>query len=81
MATPDIHLMARVGRNRNGWFGVSNGDRQTFVHWDYQRQPSTSSGGSAAAVATAGFDPQRTYAAPTRTAWSGRNWNVSLNDT
>ena len=39
--------MTRVGRNRNGWFGVSNGNKQTFVHGDCQRQPSTPSGPSA----------------------------------
>ena len=43
-----VHLVARPGRNRNGWFGVSNGNKQTFVHGDCQRQQSTPSGGSAA---------------------------------
>jgi hypothetical protein len=45
------------GRNRNGRFWVSNGKKQTFVHGDRQRQPSTPSGGSATAAAAAGIDP------------------------
>src|ERR1700693_3058758 len=49
--------MLTLGRNRNGWFGVSNANKQTFVHGDCQRQPSAPSGGSATAAATAGIDP------------------------
>jgi hypothetical protein len=51
--------MAGPGRNRNGRFGVSNGNKQTFVHGDCQRQASTPSGGYATAAATAGIDQKR----------------------
>ena len=33
--------LAEAGRKRNGRFGVSNGNKQTFVHGHCQRQPST----------------------------------------
>ena len=33
--------MTRAGRNRNGCFGVSNGNERTFVIGNCQRQPST----------------------------------------
>ena len=33
--------MTGVGRNRNSRSGVRNGNKQTFVHMDCQRQPST----------------------------------------
>jgi hypothetical protein len=51
--------MAGARRNRNGWFWVSNANKQTFVHGDCQRQPSTQSSGSATAAVTAGIDPKR----------------------
>src|SRR5208283_1989831 len=36
------HISAdQDGRNRNGRFGVSNRDKQTCVHRDCRRQPST----------------------------------------
>ena len=40
-------------------WGVSNGNKQTFVHGDFQPQPSTPSSCSATAAATAGIDPKR----------------------
>jgi hypothetical protein len=49
--------MAGAGRNRNDRFGARNGKKQTFVHGDWQRQPSTPNGDSMTAAATAGFDP------------------------
>jgi hypothetical protein len=53
--------MEGAGRKRSGCFGVCNGNKPTFVHGDCQRQPSTPSGGSATAAATAGFDPKRRW--------------------
>ena len=38
---------AEIGRIRNGGFGVSNGDKQTFVRGHCQSQPATHSGPSA----------------------------------
>lgn len=36
-------LSAIFDKIRNGSFGLSNGDKRTFVHWDCQRLPSTRS--------------------------------------
>ena len=30
--------MARIGRKRNGGFGVADGNKQTLAHWNCQRQ-------------------------------------------
>jgi hypothetical protein len=56
--TAKIHV-AESGCNWNSRFGARNGNKQTFVHGDWQRQPSTPNGGSVTAAATAGFDPKR----------------------
>ena len=45
-------LWTMTAPGRNGRSGVSNGNKQTFVHGDSQRQPSTQSRGSATVAAT-----------------------------
>jgi hypothetical protein len=51
--------MAGIGRKPNGGFGVGNGNKQTFAREDFERLPSTQSGGRTG-VTTATIPPKKT---------------------